>query len=857
VASSRSNGRRDLSGAWNLRYCAPGEGERRGWPASGGAGREAIVASVPGDVHLDLLGVGLINEPLYGRNALDCRWMEGQDWWYSRTFDLADGDLGDRVELLFHGLDTSADIWLNGQHVGAHNNMFVPSTVDVTGPARLGPNLLVVRLDVGLRAVADKPVAYYARAVAGGASVDDTEPWMWMRKAPFTFRWDWATRLLTCGIWRPVELRSYTAVALRDTCLRTALQPDGAARVMALVEVENVAAEEQPTTIDVVLSGPEGRAHEARVDTVLGPGIRTLEATLYVPDPVLWWPAPLGEPTLYDCRVTLTRAGQVLDGASFRYGIREVALLREPLPDPDEGESFTIVVNGRRVYCKGANWVPADALPARITAARYRALVRLAAEAHFNMLRVWGGGIFEDPVFYELCDELGILVWQDFLYACPYYPIDDPAFMAEARREAELAARRLRNHACLALWCGNNEDQWMHHGYATGHGESPRPYYADLLWEGVLPEVCARLDPTRPYWPGSPFGGDEDGDGDPNSEQRGDRHSWGVTLQYPMLEERVDYEGYARDEGKFSSEFGVLSPAPLASLRQFLPPDEIYRGSSSWAFHDNVEERGTIEAALRAYWRPAEDLDLPDYLLYGQVIQGEALAFALEHWRRRAFRTGGSLFWMYDDCWGATSGWTVVDYYLRAKPSYYYVRRAYAPILVSIGPATDGRLSIWIVDDTANGVEGRLEYGLVELPTGHMEQRSMPVEAPEAPGGPARRVAEIDVAGIASADLGRWAAYARLIVDGRVVGRARRFLAGFHFNRLALPPTDIGSRLDGAMLVVVAASYTWGCHIAAPRGVEIEDNYFDLLPGEERRIGLRGPAELFDSVTVAALGNDK
>jgi len=826
--------RTDLNGIWNLAWCDPGHGEKKGWPQAGVSGPDAVPARVPGDVHMDLVEAGIIDEPLYGLNAPDCAWMERKDWWYSRTFDLAADQIGDRVELTFHGLDTTADIWLNGRPAGHSNNMHVPHTFDVTRAVQPGCNLLVVRVDAGLRAVEGKDLTRYQMDSSGEPS-----PRPWVRKAQFTFKWDWAPRLLTCGIWRPVDLHSYRSAALRDVCLRSRLQPDGSARVEVIAEVENFGPE--PLNVQVKLDLSRGATHGTVLNDTVSAGVHVLSGTVTVDHPDLWWPAPLGQPALYEVSAALLAGGKEADRRRFPYGIREVSLLREPLGE--EGTSFVIAVNGQKVFCKGANWVPADSIIARVSPAKYRALVSAAAEAHLNMFRVWGGGVFEDDIFYSLCDEHGILIWQDFLYACSYYPDDDPDFVAEARREAEKAVRRLRNHPCLALWCGNNENQWLHGAYASG-GRGPQRCLGDKLYDEVLPEVCARLDPTRPYWPSSPYGGE-----DPNSELEGDRHSWSVSIGAPTLEERIDYRRYADDRGKFVSEFGILAPPPMDSLRRYLPPRELRRTSRSWAFHNNEFEKGTNQEALKHYWRPAEELSLPDYIRYSQAIQAEALKFALEHWRRRKFRTAGSLFWMYADCWGEV-GWTVLDYYLNRKPSYYAVRRAFAPVLVSLQETAEG-VAAWLVNDTREAVAGELTCGWLNVRTGQMSEQVQPAQAP------VNAAIEVCRLPLPSGEREAWAAYARFTRDGQILSANRHFLAGFRFNRLNLPLVRVKRRAlpKESAVEVRADGFAWQVHLDAPRGVWVEDNDFDLLPGQRVRVRVCGPAELVKRVRAAALNS--
>jgi beta-mannosidase len=823
--------RLDLNGRWTLACCEPGEGEVKGWPADGPTRVRTVEAAVPGDVHVDLIEAGLIDEPLYGQNAPDCRWVEEKDWWYARTFDLPADAVGGRVELHFEGLDCTADVWLNGAHLGRTNNANIPHTLDATAAARAGLNRLVVRVDTGTRAAAGKELLPYSMHGA-------EEPRVWMRKAQFTYGWDWASRLATCGIWRRVELRAFQAAALRDVCLRTHLEGDGSARVEVLAEVENLSGAALSVQVEVTLS--RGAAYTTLLKGKIAPGVHTLSGELAIPEPDLWWPAPLGGQPLYDVTAVLSARRRELDRRAFRHGLREVALLQEPL-EGDEGTSFVIAVNGQKVFCKGANWVPADSILARVTPARYSALVGAAAEANFNMFRVWGGGVFEDDAFYQLCDEHGILIWHDFLYACAYYPDEDEEFVAEARREAEAALRRLRNYASIALWCGNNENQWIHYQRRQGGAATGR-CVGERLYDEVLPEVCARMDPTRPYWPGSPYGGE-----DPNSEFEGDRHGWFVSIQAPTLEERIDYRLYARDRAKFMSEFGILAPPPLESARRYLPPDQIQRGSPAWETHNNRFEKGTNQEALKRYWRPAEELPLEQYVRVSQMIQAEALKFALEHWRRRKFLTAGALFWMYADCWGEV-GWTIIDYYLRRKPSYYAVKRALAHLLVSFQQEGD-QMGVWLVNDRLDALAGELTTGWVNLRTGEVVSDAVECEAP------ANAAAEVARMDMPDGDRTGWMAFGRFESEGRLLSYNRHFLAGFQFNALRLPDAIVTVEPveEGSAVEVRTTDFAWQVHLEFPRGVWLEDNDFDMLPGEVRRIRAAGPPDLLARTTAHAL----
>ncbi|MHB0879237.1 MAG: glycoside hydrolase family 2 protein, partial [Anaerolineae bacterium] len=475
-----------LNGTWSLRYSEAGEGERAGWPNTGVGGDGSYQATVPGDVHLDLARAGVIPEPLFGSNAEECRWMEDKDWWYSTEFALSDDFLptsagSGRVQLSFEGLDTLADIWLNGTYVDSTRNAFIAHSLDVTGLVRPGSNLLVVRLDTGLRWACTQECDRYRWP--GDATMAER---IWLRRAQYTGGWDWGPRLLTAGIWRPVALRTDERLALRDVHLITERADDDWAAIRVQYEIDNLSEEDVDATIDLAFGG-EGGGRKQLAATLV-PGYNLVVDSFHLASPRLWWPNGIGEPYLYQVEATVSADGTAYDATTFRYGIRLIELIQQPLAG-DEGQSFALAVNGRRIYCKGADWVPADSIPANVTAAKYRALVQEAAGANFNMLRVWGGGVYEDDAWWDACDELGILVWQDFMFACSAIPDDVPAFAEQIDREGRFVVRRLRNRASLALWCGNNENQWLA-GRAAPHTLAcgRRTYHE------ILATICAQLD---------------------------------------------------------------------------------------------------------------------------------------------------------------------------------------------------------------------------------------------------------------------------------------------------------------------------------------------------------------------------
>ncbi len=811
-----------LDGEWAARMCEVGAGEAEGWER--GEFEAELTASVPGHLQRDLVVAGLEPDYNVGENARGFRAREGKDWWLRREFEV--GEPSERTELCFEGLDTEADAWLNGTYLGHHANAHVAWTVDVSAAIQTGQNQLVVRLDDGTRQAAEREFDRYASL--GEEEICHDEPRMWVRKPQYVWRWDWCPHLMTCGIWRSVELRGYDEVALRDVRMRTRFAADGSATVEADCTVERF-GDGAAGTVELELVGPSG-SHAAKLGLDPSAGVQQVSVSLEIPEPARWWPAPLGEPSLYDCRVAASTPS-ASDQRAFRYGLRTIELEKRDLGE--EGESFTFVVNGQPIFCKGAGWNPPEHLFGCVEDEKLRNVVELAAAANMNMLRVNGCGTYESDLFYDLCDEHGILVWQDFPFTCAYFPDDDEAFCDAVREEADLAIRRLRNHASLAIWCGSNEIEWLHAlagdpDNEVGITAAPR-LYGERFYRKILPDACARLDPDRPYIPSTPWSES----GFPNSDETGTRHVWEYEFERP-LEDRVNLGDLELDRSKFVAEFGFLAPSELSSLRRFLPEDELEPGSASWKFHDNSAQKGITDAVIERHWGPPDALELPDYLALGQLFQAEALAAAARHWRRRMFLTSGAITWGYVDCWGTSTSWSPIDYYERLRASYFHLTRAFEPLHVSLRRQPD-RFQAWVVNDLPTAQEATLELGFVDLVDSRLLSRTEQVTAGA---GAAAMVAELDLPYEVRAYPERFVAYARLHVGDDVVSRARETLVGFEFNRLRLPAPSLSVVRNGEVVELKADSYVFQLQISTPQPVAPSDNWFDLLPGETRSIAL-------------------
>ncbi len=669
---------RTLNDGWRFRELHPA-------PLPNTDVEQWLPAQVPGHVHLDLMRLGLIPDPFERMYERAVQWVDETDWVYERTFTVAQGELeGARHLLRFGGLDTVARVLLNGSLIGAPDNMFVPHELDVGGVLREGENTLTVELASAQRAGEERLQALRA---AEGPELDVYARGLmarsFVRKAQYMYGWDWGPRLRSCGIWQDVTLLRVPIARVRDWAYANTFAADGSCRVTVRVDLDGAASQ-----VQAALSRGDRRVEVRQPATG-----QTVELALDVAQAERWWPAGVGDPALYDLELTVERDGQAVDRLAARIGLREIELVREP---DAAGESFFFRVNGVPVFCKGANWIPADSFPARVTPERYRAHVEMARDCGMNMLRIWGGGLYETEAFYEACDELGLMVWQDFPYACALYP-DDDAAADVARAEAVAAIRRLRHHPSLALYCGNNENQMG----ASGGWWGPLPRCrGDRLYDDVLPRAVAEEDPGRPYWPGSPYGGKE-----PNDEGAGDCHYWNV------WHGAGDWRYYSDCTARFVSEFGFAAPPAQRTLEDALAPRDRGADTIAMRWHDKTGKGYATYLGFIALHYPMP-MTLPDLVYYGQLNQAEGMKYGIEHFRRLRPHTMGTLVWQLNDCWPVQS-WAWLDYHMYPKAAWYYAKRFYAPLLVSMR-RQDDRVEVHVTNDRPDAVEGALTLRAID-----------------------------------------------------------------------------------------------------------------------------------------------
>jgi beta-mannosidase len=615
-----------------------------GWTLTSTDGVGPVPATVPGCVHLDLLAAGLIDDPYLDDNEAGTAWIGRTAWVYETAFQWTPEAGPDRVDLVCQGLDTVATVTLNGTEVGHTANMHRSYRFDVGALLVTGTNTLSVRLDSPYvyaealqRRLGDRPNAY-------------PEPFQYIRKMACNFGWDWGPTLVTAGIWQPIGLHSWRGARLAE--VRPLVTVDGdVGRVEVRATIERPSAE--PLTLVATIAG---QRVETRVETTGS----TL--TLDVECPRRWWPRGYGDQPRYDLDVELRDGdGAVLDTWTRKVGFRSVRLDTEP-----DGR-FAIEINGTPVWVRGVNWIPDDAFPSRVDRDRYATRLRQACDANVNFIRVWGGGRYESDDFYDLADELGLLVGQDFLFACAAYPEEEP-LASEVAAEAREQVVRLASHPSLVLWTGNNENIWGYRDWGWPEPLAGRTwglgYYLD-----VLPRIVADADPTRPYWPGSPYSGDLDRH--PNDPAYGTTHIWDVW-------NTRDYTHYRDYRPRFVAEFGFQAPPAYATLRRASSDEPLTVESS------HQKALGGNDKLLRwlAPHLPAPET-FDDWLYLTQVNQARAIQLAIEHFRSLHPWCMGAIVWQLNDCWPVTS-WSAVDGDGRRKPLWYALRRAYADRLLTV-----------------------------------------------------------------------------------------------------------------------------------------------------------------------------
>lgn len=681
-------------------------------------------ATVPGVVHTDLIDNAIIEDPFFRLNERAVQWIDKEDWIYETTVVGEDKVLESSNQfLVFKGLDTYADVYLNDSLILKTDNMFREWEVDVKGILKKGDNKLRVYFHSPVKIDMPKweKLPYQLKSnndQSENGGLLDRKIGIFARKAGYHYGWDWGPRLVTSGIWRPVYLEAWNDVKIENVQLIQNNVNSSSAKLSSVVEVvsdENVSGA-------IVSVKADGKVVSKKtVNLVKGMNKVSLDYT--IKNPKLWWTNGLGDPYLYDFTTTVTMNGGTQDSVDDRIGIRSLRVVA----DKDEaGTTLYFELNGKPVFMKGANYIPSDNFLPRVTDEKYERTILDAKNANMNMLRVWGGGIYENDIFYDLCDEYGILVWQDFMFACALYPGDE-AFVENVRQEAIDNVRRLRNHPCIALWCGNNENQdawfgwgWKREYEALGNG------YADKLWKDfynlyfkVLPEVVEEYGSGTGYRGSSPISfSDDKSDG-----VNGDSHYWGVWHgNHPISR-------YNTERSRFFSEYGFQSFPEYESVKIYAPEKRDHDINSevmmSHQRGGSFANNRIKEYMLKSYNEPK---DFEHFLYVGMILQGDAIKTAMEAHRRDMPYCMGSLFWQHNDCWPVAS-WASRDYYGRWKAQHYFAKKAYDMILVS-PVVLNEKLTVHLVSDYLKAVNGKFLLKVMDMKGNVVYNKSMLLKTP-------------------------------------------------------------------------------------------------------------------------------
>ena len=794
-------------------------------------------ATVPGTVHTDLLAAKIIEDPFYRLNERGLQWIDKEDWIYETKFSLnADMASMSHIELCLEGLDTYADVYLNDSLLLTADNMFRRWTIPVSEVVwRDRENTLRVHFHSPVKIDVPKfdalPFHYPAsndHSENGGLL--DKKISVFARKAGYHYGWDWGPRLVTMGIWRPIRLRAWNEAYICDTYYEQATVNARNADVTNHVEL--TAGEDIPNVLVRTLDASTGQTL-AHATMGLKEGENRIDLPFKILRPQLWWTNGLGTPHLYTLRTEVVRDGKVVDSRTDRIGLRSLRIVRD---EDTEGRTFYVELNGHPLFAKGANYIPQDCFLPRVTDKDYRRTIQDAVDVNMNMLRVWGGGIYENDLFYDLCDEKGILVWQDFMFACSMYPAEG-RLLESIRMEAIDNVKRLRNHACIALWCGNNEcqDAWYGWGWRN-EMERQNPEYARKIeqqyhqqYHVTLPQVVEEYSPGTFYWPSSPYAFE----GEVSGKTHGDRHYWDV------WHAKKPFSNYNTEKGRFFSEYGFQSFPELASVKRYAPD------STDWNIRSEVmmsHQRGGEHAngLIETYLLDGYPLpkDFQTFLYTNLVMQGDAIRTAMEAHRRMKPYNMGSLVWQHNDCWPVAS-WSSRDYYGRWKAQHYFTRHAFDDILVS--PVREGNdLHVYIVSDRLGATGGRLRVRTAEL-TGNTvfdKTFNVKVQANES-----RCVASIPIHELLN---GKDSIQVAILLDYYDKGKRR------YSNNLALAsqkeldypdanittdiqPVEGGYRVGLCCPVFARAVYL----SSSDDNSTYSDNYIDLRPNEQAYVTVR------------------
>ena len=784
-----------------------------GWKLHLNNKEDWIDARVPGNVHLDHLENRKIPDPFFGQNEAELQWISDEDWTYKLMFE-PDKDLMERknIILFFHGLDTYADIFLNNIKVLSANNMFHPWSANVKDVLRDGMNNLEIHFRSPLKEVSGQMNSIDHALPADNDQAGKTSPYT--RKAPYHYGWDWGPCLVTSGIWKEVELIGWEDWYVDQLQIKNKNVSKDTAELEVELTVLSDISEGISVCVRESLSGKDFKKIFR-----MEPGVNDLSFTISIDNPDLWWPVGHGDQILHEFFLTIETKERE-EHHERRLGIRDVKIRR----DKDEkGESFEIHVNGMPIYSKGANWIPADYFVERLTRDDYKRLLNDAIRANMNTLRIWGGGIYEPDHFYELCDEMGIMVWQDFMFACSMYPGNDE-FLDSVEKEARYQVNRLKGYASVILWCGNNEiaSGWLSWGWKE---ELPISVWQDYkkLFHELLPKVCRELDPERFYWPSSPGHGIDQSDED-QIYGKGDNHYWGV------WHGGDEFDAFEDNVGRFMTEYGMQSFPATSTIESFADKKDRVLDSAIMNAHQKASlGTGNLMRYIEDQYRVTNDFDSVTGL--SQIMQAESIRFAVEAHRRHMPYCMGTLYWQFNDCWPVIS-WSSIDYKGNWKALHYSARNFFKPVILSLRDLEDV-VNVHVVNDRHYGLDAVVKIGLFGFNGDLLFEDSFSMEVKQFSSCIARSIDKTVL--LDGRDLSTLVLRAELTSNRESLSKSHQFFK--KPKELKIPPPEFEHEvkyLNGKYEITIrSSSFLYQLHFISSqvRGV-FSDNYFNMLPNE-------------------------
>lgn len=784
----------NLNGSWILRK----------------TGQETTVeALVPGSIMNDLMRNDLADDPFFRDNEYSAYDIFRDDYIYSREFTAGKEILvRDSLKLVCEGLDTLTEIYINGVLIAETDNMHRRYVFDIKNMLTVGINKIKIKIK--------SPVEFIEKAWAAKSDIWGVcakDGYQYIRKAHYMYGWDWGPAIPDGGIWRNIYIEAYDHASIDNIYIRQEhIEGVVNINVFAAVELYN----DRTVALSAALTAPDG------MDAGSAFFVNGI-AKIAVKNPQLWWPAGYGEQPIYNLTVTLFSSGEEIDSKAFKIGLRTLFISRE---DDEWGQEFTYVVNGIKIFAKGANYIPEDNILARCSRERTEKLVQHAVEANFNSLRVWGGGIYPEDYFFDLCDKYGLIVWQDFMFACAQYILTDD-FVASVKAEIRDNIRRLRHHPSIALWCGNNEMEWLWMDSQTdGRSKQQMDEYLQLF-EGIIPPIAFEEDPDRLYWPASPSSGG--GFDDPNAENRGDVHYWDVWHGLKPFSE------YRKFYFRFCSEFGFQSFPCMKTVETYTLPEDRNIFSYVMESHQkNGGANGKILYYLSENFKNPKDFE--SMLYVSQLLQAEAIKYGVEHWRRNRGRCMGSIYWQYNDCWPVAS-WSSVDSFQRWKALHYFAKRFYSPVLLT-AEENGLKADLHISNESLCSVKGSIKWKLMTASGSILDKGTVTCSIE---GLNSEKIISLDFTDqLIDMDKRRETVLVFSFIDGECTetGSSLLFVPNKYFN-YKKPVIKTSHNMEGTILEITLESDTYAGYIELmPLETDcvFSDNYFNLMPGFKKTV---------------------